>query len=147
MENIKEVLEKNNFVIPNYKNLNIVDLAKSIYSKFGIKFKNNSNIEKFNQLIPNNKHILLILSDGTGSNLIDKLPDDSILKTNKKCDIMTVFPSTTGCVLTSLVTATYPSTHGIWGWFNYNRDLNRDYYPVLFADRKTKKIFLKLIQF
>ena len=139
MENLRKVLEKNNFVIPNYKNLNIVDLAKTIYSRFGIKFESNSNIEKLSQLIPNNNHVLLILSDGTGSNLIDKLSSDSILRKNKKCDLITVFPSTTGCVLTSLVTATYPSTHGIWGWFNYNKDLDRDYYPVLFIDRKTKK--------
>ena len=77
------------------------------------------------------------MSDGTGSNLIDKLDNSSILKKNLKKNITTVFPSTTGCVLTSIVTAQFPEIHGIWGWFNYNRDLKRDYYPLLFADRKS----------
>ncbi len=127
---------KNNFLIPNYNNPNIVDLMRAIYCRYDVKIKTNKNIEMFKELIPYNKHILFILSDGTGSNLINKLSDDSILKRNKKEDIITVFPSTTACVLTSLVTAEFPEVHGIWGWFNYDRNLNLDYCPLLFCDRK-----------
>lgn len=131
---IKEMLE-NEFIIPNYNNPNIVDLMKTIYSRYGIKIKTNKNMKLFKTMIPNNNHIIFILSDGTGSNLINKLNDDSILKRNKKDDIITVFPSTTACALTSLVTAEFPEVHGIWGWFNYNRTLNIEYCPLLFCDR------------
>lgn len=138
MNKLDKISSENDFIIPNYNEINLVDLAKTIYNRFGKKYELTENIKQLNELIPNNKHVLLILSDGTGSNLIDKLDDNSILKQNKKRDIITIFPSTTGCVLTSLVTASYPIEHGIWGWFNYNRKFNRDYLPVLFRDRKSK---------
>ena len=138
MNKIMNTMLKNNFIIPNYNNLNIVDLMRAIYCKYNIKTEINKNVETFKKLIPNNKHLLFILSDGTGSNLINKLNDDSILKRNKKDDIITVFPSTTACVLTSLVTAEFPEVHGIWGWFNYDRNLNINYCPLLFCDRKTE---------
>ena len=128
----------NDFVIPNYNSPNIVDLMRAIYCRYNIKTEINKNVEIFKKQIPNNRHMLFILSDGTGSNLINKLNDDSILKRNKKDDIITVFPSTTACVLTSLVTAEFPEVHGIWGWFNHDRNLNIDYCPLLFCDRKTE---------
>lgn len=143
INNLKTIINDNNFIYPDYNEASIVDLMKAIYSRYEIKFDTNSNIKKLDRIIPNKKHTLFILSDGTGSNLIDLLPNNSILKKNKKMDLLTVFPSTTGCVLTSLVTATYPEEHGIWGWFNYNRNLNRDYYTLLFADRKTEKSLLE----
>ena len=129
---------KNDFIMPNYSNVNIVDLMRSIYCKYGIKTEMNKNVETFKTMIPNNKHTLFVLSDGTGSNLINKLNDNSILKRNKKKDIITVFPSTTACVLTSVVTAHFPERHGIWGWFNYDRSFDIDYRPLLFCDRKSE---------
>ncbi len=74
-----------------------------------------------------------------GSNLINILNDNSILKKNKITDMITVSPSSTGCVLTSLATATYPSEYGIIGWYNYNREHDISYYPLLFIDRKQNK--------
>ncbi len=143
MNNLKEYIKSENLVFPNYDNLNIIDLMETIYSRFGYKIKNNTKNNYLNNIIPNNKHYLFILSDGTGSNLINKLNKNSILKKNLKCNMLTVFPSTTGCVLTSIVTAKYPETHGIWGWFNYNRSLKRDYYPVLFLDRKSERSLIE----
>lgn len=139
MKNLKEFINENNLLMPNYNELNIVDLMKCLYAKCGYSVESSSKINKLDSMIPNNKHYLFILSDGTGMNLINKLDNDSIIKQNLKKSIITVFPSTTGCVLTSVVTALYPEEHGIWGWFNYNRKLNRDYFPVLFSDRKSGK--------
>ena len=139
MRNLKEFINENNLLIPNYNEINIVDLMKCLYAKCGYSVESSSKINELDSMIPNNKHYLFILSDGTGMNLINKLDNDSIIKQNLKQSIITVFPSTTGCVLTSVVTALYPEEHGIWGWFNYNRELNRDYFPVLFSDRKSGK--------
>ena len=139
---IKEMLN-NDFVIPNYNSPNIVDLMRAIYCRYNIKTEINKNVEIFKKQIPNNRHMLFILSDGTGSNLINKLNDDSILKRNKKDDIITVFPSTTACVLTSLVTAEFPEVHGIWGWFNHDRNLNIVH--CYFAIEKLKLIYLIMV--
>ncbi len=137
--NIKEIFKQEGLIIPNYNDANFVDLVNALYGKFGYQSKKRSNIEEISKLIPNNKHTLFILLDGTGSNVIDSLSDNSILKNNRKKDILTVSPSTTGCVLTSLATAKYPSEHGIIGWFSYSREFKRDYYPLLFNDRTTGK--------
>lgn len=137
--NLKEYIEKEKLLLPNYDNLNFVDLVKCLYNKFGVECKENDNIKKLKDIIPNKKHTIFILVDGMGSNLINMLDKFSILKKNKVADMITVSPSSTGCVLTSLATATYPSEHGIIGWYNYNREHNIDYYPLLFSNRKNNK--------
>lgn len=131
---LKKYLENNNLILPDYNNLNIVELMRFLYSKYGVDVKSN-NENKFSDLINLKKHAVFILIDGMGSNLINLLPDDSVLKQHKAEDMITVCPSSTGCVLTSVATATYPSEHGIIGWYNYNREYNVDYYPLLFTDR------------
>lgn len=133
-----ECLKNNNMYIPNYNETSIIDLMKTIYSYCGYSenIKNNKNIERY---LKNKKHILFIVSDGMGSNLIDSLSDSMILKQNRVQDIQTVCPTTTGCVLTSIATAKTPAIHGIIGWYNYNRDRNINYYPLLFKERKSGK--------
>lgn len=140
MKKLKEYIQKNSLTYPNYEQeISIIDLMKCLYSRYGYEIEKTQKIEELDLIIPINKHYLFILSDGTGTNIIDKLDKNSILKNNLKSKLVTVFPSTTGCVLTSLVTAQYPEEHGIWGWFNYDRNLKKDYFPLLFADRKSKK--------
>ena len=136
---LKEYIENNNLLLSNYNNVNIVDLVKCLYNRFGVKCEENENIKILDKLIPNRKHTIFILIDGMGSNLVNLLDNDSIIKNNKVKDLMTVSPSSTGCVLTSLATATYPSEHGIIGWYNYNRKHNIDYYSLLYTDRKNDK--------
>lgn len=127
------------FIKINRENIDIIDLVKTLYIKNNIKLETNKKIEELQKIIPNNKHYLLVISDGTGSNLINTLNDDKILKKNKIKDITTIFPSTTGCVLTSIVTATYPEEHGIWGWFNHSEEFKIDYQPLTFQDRKNRQ--------
>ena len=80
MNNFDKIIKENDFIIPNYTNLNIVDLVRCLYNYYGTEFDVNKNMEKLQDIIPKNKHTLLILSDGTGSNIIEKLPDNNILK-------------------------------------------------------------------
>lgn len=142
--NIEEIFQKENLIIPNYNNINIVDLMQTIFNRFGANFKVNSKIEELSNIIPKNNHTLFILVDGMGSNLVSILEDNYLLKKNKKTDLLTVSPSTTGCVLTSVATGTYPNTHGIIGWYSYNRKYKVDYYPLLFADRENEFSLEKL---
>lgn len=134
-----ECLKNNDMIIPDYKKNSIVDVVRTIYTYCGYTYKEESINLEIKQYIKNRKHILLILSDGMGSNLIDSLSDDMMLKKNKVTDILTVCPTTTGCVLSSVVTAEYPSTHGMIGWYNYNRYRNIGYYTLLFKDRNSGK--------
>ena len=133
-------LEDNNLMLPNYDEYSIVDLMKTVYNYCGgysVEMKQlKTEMEKY---IKNKKHILFVLVDGMGSNLINSLPNGMLLKDEKQMDLLTVFPTTTGCVLSSIATAEYPSKHGIIGWYNYNRTENINYCPLLFKERETKK--------
>ena len=132
----------NKFVVPDYKNEdNFIDLMRTLYNCIGIKTGKYKKLAKY---IPKNNHYLFILCDGMGSNIVDQLKENSILKKNKVKDLVTIFPSTTGCVLSSLATGSFPSDHGIWGWFNYNKEKKLNYYPVLFS-RREDRVNLKSI--
>ena len=133
--NLVECLYNNDMIYPDYKKCSIVDVVRTIYKYCGYQYKLEDTNKEIEEYIENKKHILLILSDGMGSNLIDSLSNEMLLKKNKVADLLTVFPTTTGCVLPSIATAEYPSTHGMIGWYNYNRDRNIDYYTLLFKDK------------
>ncbi|MBQ8472451.1 MAG: alkaline phosphatase family protein [Bacilli bacterium] len=142
--NLKECFENNGLMLPNYENISIIDLIRTIYKYCGYSYKLESVNKEIEKYIKNKKHILLILCDGMGSNLINSLSDESILKQNKVCDLLTVCPTTTGCVLNSIITSEYPAIHGMIGWYNYYRNHNINYYTLLFKDRETNKSLKEL---
>ena len=148
MSNFEKIFNKEGLVIPNYDKSDIVDLVRLLYNYCGMNFKETKSIHDLRKYVSNKKHIVLILVDGMGSDLLDKVPNKGILYKNKVLDIQTVFPTATGCVLTSFATAKYPSSTGIFGWFGYNRKLNLNYYTLLTKERKSKedlKVNLKKI--
>lgn len=136
--NLLETLDKNEMVIPDYTNYSIIDLIRTVYKYCGYYNKKHYIKNGMENYIHNKKHILFILCDGMGSNVINSLPNNMLLKKNKVKDLLTVCPTTTGCVLSSIATAEYPAIHGMIGWYNYNRAKNLDYYVLLFKDRKNK---------
>ena len=149
MENsfVKKI-KKEGLQIPNYNKENIIDVVRLVYNYCGMNYKETSSMKKLKQYIINKKHIVLILVDGMGSDLLNKMPNKGLFYNNKKTDIQTVFPTATGCVLTSVATAKYPSSTGIFGWYGYNKILDLNYYTLLTKERKSNddlKINLKKI--
>ena len=45
------IMLKNDFIIPDYNNPNIVDLMRAVYCKYNIKIEINKNVETFKKLI------------------------------------------------------------------------------------------------
>ena len=134
-----EILEKEKYIIPNYqKELHFLDVVQLLYNYCGCSFTENSKILNLKKIIPNKKHIVLILVDGMGVNLLRHLPKNHLFNIYKKKDIKALFPTATGCVLTSLTTAKFPCETGIFGWFGYHRETNLNYYTLLGKERKTK---------
>lgn len=132
-------LNGNELFYPNYNNRNIVDIARVIYNYCGKNFMLNHNMRELKKYIKNDQNIILILVDGLGYNIIKRLSNNSILKRNCKGNAVTVFPSATGCVLNSLITAEYPSKTGLFGWYSYNREKEKSYYTLLLKDRITNE--------
>ena len=139
-----DFMEENELVLTNYNDTTIIDVVRTIYNLCGTSFAYNKKMDQLKEIIKPKKHILFILSDGMGSNLIDSLPSNSILKRNKKLDIQTVNPSTTGCAIPSILTGEYPEVHGMLGWLSYYREKKIEYLPVLFTERRTKKNLIDL---
>ena len=136
MDDLINVFKKENFLLPDDSKINIIDLVRTLYSRYGVKFKRNAKMKKLDKLIPKKKHTLFILVDGMGSNIIDNLKSNYILRKHKVLDMHTVCPTSTGCVLSSVASGMYPITHGMLGWYNHNREYDIDYNTLLFSDRK-----------
>ncbi len=137
VENIKrmnEYLEQK-----NYEDIDILDLMRFIAIKKGAKLPYNVSIQTLENNITLKDHVLFILLDGFGYLKACSLPDTSILKQNLKTSIDTVNPTSTACVLTSLYTGKYPSEHGVFGWWQYSRKKNLNYYPLMGVGRKTEQ--------
>ena len=132
-------IKQNKLVIPNYNKHNLIDLLRVLYNYCGTNYKVNNNMKEIRKDVKNNKNIIFILVDGLGYNLVNTLPNDSILKKNYKRKLNTVFPTATGCVLNSVITGEYPSKTGFFGWYAYNRENNIPYYTLLLNDRITNE--------
>lgn len=142
--NLNETLKENNLYVTDYEKPTIVDAVRAVYNVCGQNFFESNMTKKIRETLNTPKHILFILSDGMGSNLINSLDDNSILKKNKVMDLQTVNPSTTGCAIPSILTGEYPAKHGMLGWFSYNKEKNIEYLPVLFCERNTGKSLTEL---
>lgn len=117
--------------------VDVLDVMKTVASLNGVKFKKTEGMKQIDKIIPGKKHMVFILLDGFGYYKLKRLGEDSILKQNNKMKIKTVNPTSTACVLTSLMSASYPNQHGIYGWWDYNKDYDLSYYPLLLEERKT----------
>src|SRR3954454_18146925 len=59
------------------------------------------------------QHLVFVLLDGLGMNLIDRLPADSFLASHLRRSINATCPSTTAAALTTVATAEYPNRHAV----------------------------------
>ncbi|HLF77167.1 MAG TPA: alkaline phosphatase family protein, partial [Dehalococcoidia bacterium] len=67
--------------------------------------------------IGDSDHLVFVLADGLGLNLVQSEPDASFLKQNLVLELRSVFPSSTAPSLTSLATGLWPAQHGVPAWF------------------------------
>lgn len=132
LDKLKNYLKKRDEI-----NLDIVEVFKGLASFYNVKVDMTKDVKEACSYIKKTKHIIFILFDGFGYSKLMSLDNSSILKQNLIREINTVNPTSTACVLTSLMSLSYPNEHGIYGWWDYNKELNLSYFPVLFEERKT----------
>lgn len=140
IQNTKENLEKLDSYVTRAKenNLDMIDLINYFANFYGVNQKGKLSKEKeqiFEKMITPDKKIVCILIDGLGYYKVKQLHDGSILKRGLKTSLQTVNPTSTACVLSSIASASYPTEHGIFGWWQYSRKHHMNYYPLLFKDK------------
>jgi predicted AlkP superfamily pyrophosphatase or phosphodiesterase len=74
-------------------------------------------------------HVVLVLLDGFGANLMKKLNDEALLKVSQVKTLDSVFPPTTAAATTSVLTGKTPYETGFLGWFQYFKDYDT-YYTI-----------------
>lgn len=99
---------------------NLVDLSRALAHLAGAPgIELTASARKLVELIGACDHLVFILADGLGMNLIEALPSTSFLATHLVAELRTVFPSTTAVALTTLATGAWPSQHGITGQWTH----------------------------
>ena len=94
----------------------LVDLSRAVAAAAGVEGLELTPMgAHVASLIGDCDHLVLILADGLGMNLIESLPEGAFLPAHLAGELRTVFPSTTAVALTSLVTGEWPSKHAVTG--------------------------------
>ena len=140
----ENMLKFNKYINQRKENdLDIIDLVKYLSSNHSFLFKDaleDSKKQKLEQIIDSKDSYLLILVDGLGYYKVQSLNENSILKRACKYKLNTVNPTSTACILTSIFTCRYPLEHGVFGWWQYSKKLNKNYYPLLMQTKDDEKI-------
>lgn len=112
---------------PNYQNC-ILNVIAGIKHNFGCNAKDLIHpILKEYLSKKTYDNVIMILLDGLGSVVLDNnLSNNSYLKIHKKADLVSIYPSTTGCAAVATMSGLAPIETGWTGWQNYIRELNRN---------------------
>ncbi|MBI5285869.1 MAG: alkaline phosphatase family protein [Chloroflexi bacterium] len=84
-------------------------------------------------------HIVFVLVDGLGMNLVETLRADSFLRAHVVMELQSVHPSSTPAALTSLATGCWPAEHGVISWFTYLADAGVTATILPFIERFSKR--------
>jgi hypothetical protein len=127
-------------VRPSDERANLVHLVRAIGTLCGVpNLVRGAATRELIELIRPAEHLVFVLLDGLGMNIIERLPASSFLVSNLKREIAATSPSTTACALTTVATADYPNHHGVTGWFTHLPEHDVTAMTLPFAERFTGK--------
>ncbi|MFW5865289.1 MAG: alkaline phosphatase family protein [Candidatus Izemoplasmataceae bacterium] len=112
---------------------NIINVPASILKWANIKAPHDTLKLLDDALSIDINHVILVLLDGFGANLIPNLNDQSLIKNAMKTSLDSVFPPTTAAATTSILTGLTPYETGFLGWFQYFKDYDT-YYTIFMGD-------------
>ncbi len=116
----------------------LVHLTRALATLAGVPDLSHSpSTQQLLALIPPADHLLFILLDGLGVNLIRRLPPTSFLASHLRTQLNSICPSTTACALTSLATGQWPAAHAVTGWFTHLPEFNLTATTLPFVNRFT----------
>lgn len=131
---------------PDYDN-SILNVTNSILKHYGVNVAYNTIPELDKELTNNYKHIIYILLDGMGINIINKhLKKTDALRKFIKKEITSVFPPTTVAATDTVLSGLPPISSGYIGWTQYFKKENTDLIIFFNSDYYTKKQFPELLR-
>jgi hypothetical protein len=132
-------------VRPSAEVPNTVDLARAVAAVCGVEALTlTPNALAITEVIGQHDHVILVLVDGLGMNLVEREKPESFLRRHLRMELQSVFPSSTAPALTSIATGTWPSEHAVPGWYTHLPTAGITATILPFVERYAKKDARKL---
>ncbi len=145
IEHLVEAFEAGTLHRPRHDMHNLVDLSRAIIKLAGVPgLELSANASDIAASIGDADHIVLVMADGVGMNMVESLPRNSFLRRNLRAEMQTVFPSTTSVALTSLATGQWPALHAITGWWTHLPALGSPATILFYTARNNNHDLLKM---
>lgn len=120
---------------PDPATANSVDLALALATLSGAPVPRTDGATQIAQRIGDTEHLVFVLVDGLGLEVVESLPAESFLRRHLAMPLRTVFPSATASALTSMATGLWPNQHGVPGWWTYLADHDLTVTALPFVER------------
>jgi hypothetical protein len=125
---------------PSPETSNIVDLAGAVGDIVGASPATASpNRDAVARLIGPCDHLVLVMADGLGMSAVRAMDPDSFIARHVAAELLTVFPSSTPVVLTSLATGAWPAQHGVPAWHVYLEEIDAVSTIIKYVRRSDEK--------
>jgi hypothetical protein len=119
---------------------NSVDLSRALARIGGVPLDAPSAGERaIGDAIGEADHVVFVLADGLGMNLVDSLPDGSLFRRSLVMELRAVFPSTTAAALTSLASGVWPAEHAVLSWWLHLPEAGVTATILPFVERWTRR--------
>lgn len=120
VENLLAAFSTGSAMRPSAEVLNLVDLSRALASLAGAEgIEPSTGSATIADMIGPTEHVIFVLVDGLGLNLLEKLPASSFLRRHLATELRTVFPPTTAVALTTIATCQWPGKHAVTGWWTH----------------------------
>lgn len=115
---------KTEIIMPNYEH-SILNTITSILKYYNVNTPYSSLEILDNKLNKKYKNVILLILDGMGSHLLEKLSPDGYFNKNQIDCVTSVYPSTTTAALTTYYSGKPPYETGWIGWSQYFKEYGR----------------------
>nr|MBA2706818.1 alkaline phosphatase family protein [Gemmatimonadaceae bacterium] len=137
---LKTAFETGVLLQPSWRRLNLVDLVRSLARLAGVRdMEQGEGTRRLMQEIGPADHLIFVLVDGMGMNLVDRLPQRSFIKSRLRMEIQSLFPTTTAAALTTVATGEWPNKHAVTGWWTHLPEFGCTSTILPFVDRYTHR--------
>lgn len=107
-------------ILPSEDRSNLIDFSLAVATCLGVQdVQSTAGAAEIGNVIGRFDHLVLVLADGFGMNFVECMDPTEFIPQHVVAELVTVFPSTTPVVLTSLTTGRWPGEHAVLGWETY----------------------------
>lgn len=137
---LEEEFASGRLVRPFSRGYNLVHLSRALALSCGIEdFRDDESAREIQKLIGEPDHLVFVLIDGLGMNMLKHLPRDGFLINHLRRTLESVFPTSTAPALTTIATGQPPAIHSLAGWVLFIPTLGKRIRPLPYVELETGK--------